>query len=90
MPVNHGLRSCTQEVECTTITLPEDHKKWPNRRLVLVDTPGFNDTNQGEFEILRKVSIWLASALVFSPFTSRTHYLLRVDPDTTTTPNSPV
>jgi hypothetical protein len=71
MAVNHGLKSCTQEIECTTITLPADHETWPNRRLVLVDTPGFNDTQRGEWEILRKISVWLASALVSSPFTVR-------------------
>jgi hypothetical protein len=71
MPVNHGLKSCTQEIECVTITLPEHHAKWPSHRLVLVDTPGFNDTQRGEYEILRKISVWLASALVSSPRTSR-------------------
>jgi hypothetical protein len=70
MKVNHGLHSCTQEVECATITLPADHENWPNRRLVLVDTPGFDDTERGEHEILRKIAVWLASALVSSPFTS--------------------
>jgi hypothetical protein len=70
MEVNHGLHSCTQEVESIKITLPEDHEHWPNRRLVLVDTPGFDDTERGEPEILRKISVWLASALVSSPFTS--------------------
>lgn len=88
MAVNHGLRSCTQEVACATITLPEDHKKWPNRQLVLVDTPGFNDTKQGEFEILRKISVWFASASVSLPFTLRILYLLFVDTDTTERPKS--
>jgi hypothetical protein len=31
---------------------------------VLVDTPGFDDTKEGEYEILRRISVWLASALV--------------------------
>jgi hypothetical protein len=31
---------------------------------VLVDTPGFNDTHEGEYEILRRISVWLASMLV--------------------------
>ncbi len=88
MSVNHGLKSCTQEIECATITLPEHHAKWPSRRLVLVDTPGFNDTKQGEFEILRKISVWLASVLVSSLFTPRIHYLLFVYSDTIPTPKS--
>jgi hypothetical protein len=37
----------------------------PNRRLVLVDTPGFDDSRcQGDFEILRRISVWLADVLV--------------------------
>jgi hypothetical protein len=64
MTVNHGLRSCTKEIGIAPFTLPSTHKVWPNRRLVLVDTPGFDDTDQTEFEILRKVSVWLASVSV--------------------------
>ena len=67
MLVNHGLYSCTQEIECVAVTLPEDHASWPNRRLILVDTPGLNDTERDEFEIFRKISVWLASAFVTSP-----------------------
>jgi hypothetical protein len=70
MKVNHGRQSCTQEVESIKITLPEAHEKWPNRRLALVDTPGFDDTERGEPEILRKILVWLASVLVSSSFTS--------------------
>jgi hypothetical protein len=62
MAVNHGLHSCTQAVECATMMLSEDHKMWPNHRLVLVETPGFDNSEQGEFEVLRKISVWLASA----------------------------
>ncbi|KAJ2915295.1 hypothetical protein MD484_g5098, partial [Candolleomyces efflorescens] len=62
MPVGHGLNSCTQEIQCASITLPEDHPIWPNRRVVLVDSPGFDDSERGEFEILRKIAVWLASA----------------------------
>ena len=65
MEVNHGLRSCTEEMGVALYQLPSTHRAWPNRRLVLVDTPGFDDTDQTETEILRKVSIWLADASVF-------------------------
>jgi hypothetical protein len=61
MAVNHGLRSSTKEIGVALYQLPSTHPVWPNRRLVLVDTPGFNHTNQGEYEILTKVSTWLAS-----------------------------
>ncbi|KAJ2915304.1 hypothetical protein MD484_g5113, partial [Candolleomyces efflorescens] len=58
--VNHGLRSCTKEIGVAIGNLPSTHKSWPSRRLVLVDTPGFDDTDDGEFEILRRISVWLA------------------------------
>jgi hypothetical protein len=64
MEVNHGLESCTRHISVTTIQLPEDHQVWPNRRLVLVDTPGFNDTDQPEYETFRRISTWLADSLV--------------------------
>lgn len=64
MKVNHGLRSCTKEIGVATLTLPSTHQVCPNRRLVLVDTPGFDDTKEGEYEILRRISVWLASVLV--------------------------
>ncbi|KAJ2915299.1 hypothetical protein MD484_g5094, partial [Candolleomyces efflorescens] len=61
MKINHGLKSCTKEISVVTLTLPPTHPLCPNRRLVLVDTPGFNDTHEGEYEILRRISVWLAS-----------------------------
>ena len=66
MKVNRGLESCTREIGVALFTLPSTHQVWPDRRLVLVDTPGFDDSNsQGDFETLRKISIWLADASVF-------------------------
>jgi hypothetical protein len=65
MKVNHGLRSCTRGIEVAPHILPSTHKVSPNRRLVLVDTPGFDDTDIGEYEILRRISVWLARVLVF-------------------------
>ncbi|RXW14637.1 hypothetical protein EST38_g11219 [Candolleomyces aberdarensis] len=36
--------------------------KLSGRNLVVVDTPGFNDTNLSDAEILRRIALWLASA----------------------------
>ncbi|KAJ2915301.1 hypothetical protein MD484_g5092, partial [Candolleomyces efflorescens] len=58
--VYHGLKSCTKEIGATTYTLPSTHPSWPGRRVVLVDTPSFDHTDEGEFEILRRISMWLA------------------------------
>ena len=33
-----------------------------NRRLVLVDTPGFDDTDVSDSEILRRIAVWLAAS----------------------------
>jgi hypothetical protein len=66
MQVNHGLRSCTEDIGVALFTLPSTHPVWPGRRLVLVDTPGFDDTSlRGDFETLRKISVWLADVSVF-------------------------
>ena len=70
MKVNRGLESCTREIGVALFTLPSTHQVWPNRRLVLVDTPGFDDTKQCEFETLRRISVWLASVSVCFLFTT--------------------
>ena len=59
------MTSCTQKLQHYIIEIPEDspHKDaLPNRRLVLVDTPGFDDTNVSDAEILRRIAVWLASS----------------------------
>ncbi|KAH6918111.1 P-loop containing nucleoside triphosphate hydrolase protein [Coprinopsis sp. MPI-PUGE-AT-0042] len=62
--VGHALASCTQEIEYYTI----DNAKAAGfdlaegRRLVLVDTPGFNHTYVDDSEILRRIAVWLASS----------------------------
>ena len=64
MEVNHGLKSCTKGIGVALCTLPSTHQVWPNRRLVLVDTPGFDDTTRGDAETLRRISVWLADVSV--------------------------
>jgi predicted GTPase len=52
LKVGHGLRSCTsaiQEVHCEVDGYPT----------TLVDTPGFNDTERSETEILILMAEWL-------------------------------
>ncbi|KAJ2930557.1 hypothetical protein H1R20_g6540, partial [Candolleomyces eurysporus] len=48
--------------------LPSDHPTWPCRQLILVDTPGFDSTHQGDFEVLRRIAVWLADVSVFSSY----------------------
>jgi len=54
--VGHELKSCTSSLKHVTCALPTD----PRRRLVVVDTPGFDDTYEDDAEILRRISVWLA------------------------------
>jgi predicted GTPase len=52
LKVGHGLRSCTsgiQEVHCEVDGYP----------IILVDTPGFNDTERSDTEILTVMAEWL-------------------------------
>ncbi|KAH7906244.1 P-loop containing nucleoside triphosphate hydrolase protein [Hygrophoropsis aurantiaca] len=55
-PVGHDLKSCTAQIVHAIVPYPLD----PNRRVVLVDTPGFDDTDADDSEILRRVAEWLA------------------------------
>jgi GTPase Era involved in 16S rRNA processing len=53
--VGHKLRSCTHEVQAFSIPHPVDS----NRNVVFVDTPGFNDTNTKDADILQAIAEWL-------------------------------
>ncbi|KAF8191299.1 P-loop containing nucleoside triphosphate hydrolase protein [Pholiota molesta] len=73
--VGHGLQSCTSHLKPIVIpfahgengenlngfTNPNGHNEG---RLVLVDTPGFDDTYEDDAEILRRISVWLGISYV--------------------------
>ncbi|KIJ92590.1 hypothetical protein K443DRAFT_13482 [Laccaria amethystina LaAM-08-1] len=59
--VGHDLKSCTATLQPFLDDLPPD-ESGKHRRLVLVDTPGFDDTNEADSEILRRIAVWLASS----------------------------
>ena len=61
MKVGHDLNSCTTELHPVVITYPQPG----GQRLVMVDTPGFDDTYMPDSEILRRIALWLATAWVF-------------------------
>ncbi|KAM0476109.1 hypothetical protein ACHAPX_006526 [Trichoderma viride] len=50
--VGHGLQSCTSSVSIHAATIK-------GQKCQLVDTPGFDDTNRPDAEILREVANWL-------------------------------
>ncbi|KAG6820499.1 hypothetical protein H0H93_016306 [Arthromyces matolae] len=54
--VGHELQSHTAHIQHFTLTHPD----YPNRRIVIIDTPGFDDTSVDDREILRRIAVWLA------------------------------
>jgi hypothetical protein len=58
MDVGHDLQSCTSKIEHVIIPHPSD----PSRRIVFVDTPGFDDTYVADAEILKHIAVWLAKS----------------------------
>ncbi|KAG6860605.1 hypothetical protein C0995_009426 [Termitomyces sp. Mi166 len=54
--VGHDLKSETQQLQHVILPHPTDR----TRRIILVDTPGFDDTYVADSEILRRISVWLA------------------------------
>ncbi|KJA26251.1 hypothetical protein HYPSUDRAFT_308868 [Hypholoma sublateritium FD-334 SS-4] len=68
MLVGHSLMSCTSTINPVVVNFPSDTNhlqvdaKGENRRLIIVDTPGFDDTFVDDSEILRRISLWLAQS----------------------------
>ncbi|KAG6852882.1 hypothetical protein C0991_008395 [Blastosporella zonata] len=54
--VGHELQSHTAHIQHFTFI----HPSLPNRRVVVIDTPGFDDTDIDDREILRRIAVWLA------------------------------
>ncbi|KDR79477.1 hypothetical protein GALMADRAFT_208830 [Galerina marginata CBS 339.88] len=55
MRVGRDLASCTAELGLAYVK----SDRYPERQIVLVDTPGFDDTHELDFAILEKIAIWL-------------------------------
>ncbi|KAH7925416.1 hypothetical protein BV22DRAFT_440980 [Leucogyrophana mollusca] len=56
-PVGHGLDTCTTKIRPVFVQHPTN----PKRRIVFIDTPGFNDARIGDTETLRSIVEWLHS-----------------------------
>ncbi|KAF8064965.1 P-loop containing nucleoside triphosphate hydrolase protein [Lyophyllum atratum] len=54
--VGHDLQSHTVHIQHFTFFHPD----FPKRRIVVIDTPGFDDTTIDDREILRRIAVWLA------------------------------
>ncbi|KAJ7587363.1 P-loop containing nucleoside triphosphate hydrolase protein [Mycena floridula] len=61
MKVGHDLQSCTIQLDYTILhseTYPQLGVQG-HHRIIILDTPGFNDTFKTDYEILRRISVWL-------------------------------
>jgi hypothetical protein len=58
MPVGHDLTSCTSTLQYAIVD-PSPRK---GHRVIIVDTPGFDNTYEDDEEILRRIAVWLASS----------------------------
>ena len=61
MLVAGGLKSCTIEPHVATI---DQHPPLESYRLNLIDTPGFDDTIETTFTILKKIATCLEKSYV--------------------------
>ena len=55
-----ALQSCTRNVTAFRVL---NHEKY-GRRIVLVDTPGFDDVERSDMEVLEMISTWLLKTFV--------------------------
>lgn len=62
--VGHDFTSGTARIQHFETKIPSDFKYLQGRRLILVDTPGFDDVCTTDEEILRRIGAWLAYWLV--------------------------
>lgn len=60
--VGHDYDSGTRTIQHFWFKIPGEFKDLQSRRLVIVDTPGFDDVKISDQEILRRISAWLAYA----------------------------
>lgn len=58
--IGHELDSCTQEVRAFSCL----HPNGSGQKVVLVDTPGFNDTERTDYDILQNIALWLKATSV--------------------------
>jgi GTPase Era involved in 16S rRNA processing len=59
--VSQSMESCTTDITHIVVDTP-NNPFFNGRRLIVVDTPGFDDTKGDDLEILRRIALWLASS----------------------------
>ena len=61
MPVGHDISSCTSTLQYAIVDNPST-RILEGRRVIIVDTPGFDDAYEDDVQILRRIAVWLASS----------------------------
>ncbi|TPX06853.1 uncharacterized protein E0L32_002349 [Thyridium curvatum] len=74
-PIGHDLNSCTQSVD----TYPFLYGGPPQRKIFLVDTPGFDDSYRSDTEVLRGLAAWLSATYARGTRLSGIVYLHRIN-----------
>ena len=62
MEVGHNLTSCTSQLKPVVIDPIPGFPHLKDYRLILVDTPGFNDTFTEDAQVLADIATWLADS----------------------------
>jgi len=62
LEVGQRMTSCTSQPRPVVIDPIPGFPNLEGRRLVLVDTPGFDDTYQEDVEILKRIAKWLENS----------------------------
>ncbi|KAI2613260.1 P-loop containing nucleoside triphosphate hydrolase protein [Hypoxylon sp. NC1633] len=73
--IGHDLNSCTQSVD----TYPFVYDGPPKKRVILVDTPGFDDSTRSDAEVLRELAAWLTATYAKKIRLSGIIYLHRIN-----------
>ena len=60
MPVGHDISSCTSTIQYAIVD-NSSTRKLEGHRVIIVDTPAFDNTYEDDVEILRRIAVWLAS-----------------------------
>ena len=59
MRVGHDISSCTSTLQYAIVDNPSPCK---GHRVIIVDTPGFDNISVDDKEILRRIAVWLVSS----------------------------
>ena len=60
--VGHKLTSCTSVLEVVEVRSLSGDPRLKGRGLIIVDTPGFDDTYEEDDKILKRIAEWLEKA----------------------------